>query len=161
MKKIIVGMLSFLLMIAPWSNGLFSLRERLAFDRNVVWAKIAQCVENRDVETLESMMRPWFKENISDLTTELEEFFDAIDGNIVNIIKGAEGSRTDNGIYSEDMRLGVGTDKAISYHLVIMYDVSNSKNRKEVGISAIRLATGQLGDPDRQIHFILNTPEWD
>jgi hypothetical protein len=161
LSQIIASFLAFLLMLAPWSNDLFGLRERLTFDRDAVWTKIANCVKNRDVETLESMMRPWFKENVADLTERLEQFYDAIDGDIVSIIKGAEGSRTDGGIYSEDMRFSVATDKQISYHLVIMYDVSNAKNQKELGISAIRLATGQIGAPDRQIHFILNTPEWD
>ncbi|MDR2687715.1 MAG: DUF5104 domain-containing protein [Oscillospiraceae bacterium] len=160
MNKIIAGILAFLLWLFPWSNSLFGLHAQLSFDRDAVMDKIATCITDRNVETLESMMRPWFKANVSDLRDQLTQFYDAIDGDIQSIIKGAEGSSNDGGIYSEEMRFSVATSKGISYHLVIMYDVSNTKNRTEVGISAIRLATGQIGDPDRQIHFILNTPEW-
>jgi len=160
MNKFFAGILAFLLWLMPWSANLYTWHAQYSFDRNATWTKISNCVKASDVATLELMMRPWLKDNVN-LSTEINNFYNAIDGNITSITKGAEGSSNNSGIYSEDMRFAVATDKGISYHLVIMYDVSNTKNRSEVGISAIRLATGQIGDPDRQIHFILNTPEWD
>ena len=161
MNKIIAAILSFLLWIMPWWTGLFNMRERVAFDKDDIMDKIISCVQEDDVATLESMMRPWLKENTPDLTAKITQLYDAIDGNIISMRKGAEGSRYDGGIHSVDLRFVLDTDKPEHYYLTMMYDVSNANDRKEVGISSIRLATGLVGASDRVIHFTLNTPEWD
>jgi len=119
--------------------------------------KIATYVKARDVANLESMMRPWFKNNMSNLTVKLGEFYDAIDGSITDIEKGVEGSMNDGGIHSERLSFYVNMDDQTYYNLVIWYDVSNSKNRNEVGISSIVLSTGKLG-PGYVIHFQLEVP---
>jgi len=162
MNKIIAGILSFFLWIMPWWTGLYNARERLAFDRNAVMDKIATCITNRDVGTLESMMRPWFKANVLDLTERLTQFYAAIAGDITSINKGAEGSINSGGIYTEELRFGVYTTDSTypHYYLLISYDVTNAKNKKDVGISMIRLQTGANSDPASIVHFDLRAPEW-
>jgi len=159
--KIIAGVLSFLLWIFPLSSLLGGWQARLAFDRNAVMDQIATCVAARDVVTLESMMRPWFKTNIPDLTDKLNQFFDAIDGDIVNVNKGtSQGSGNSQGIYYEELRFGIYTTDETNphYYLWISYDVSNSKNKNDVGISWIHLQTGANSDPSHIVHFLLRIP---
>jgi len=165
MTKIIAGILTFLLWIMPWWSGLSGLRERLTFDRNAVMDKIIDYVQNQDVAGLEAMMRPWFKSNTTNLTAKLGEFYDAIDGNIVTVQKGtSEGSMNDRGIRSERLNFVVHMDGDANYskyYIVIWYDVANTKDRKDVGISLLELSTGDFVlDPDYMIHFELYTPEW-
>ena len=160
MNKFIAGILSFFLWLMPWWYGLSGLRERLTFDRDAVMTKIINCVESQDVAGLESMMRTWFKTNEPDLTAKIQQFYDAINGDIINMRKGAEGSRSDGGIYSEDLRFIIDTDEPEHYYLQMWYAVSNGTNRNDLGISTIVLATGLVGAPDRVIHFDLRAPEF-
>jgi len=163
MNKILAGILSFFLWLMPWWTGLYDLRERVAFDRNAIMSKIATYVKSRDVANLASMMRPWFKDNVLDLTDKLQDFYDAIDGNIESVHIGTGlGSRDNGGVHSESLRFGVYTDDETYpyYYLLMWYDVSSSKNRNDVGIGMIELATGKTTDPEAMIHFVLKAPEW-
>jgi len=160
MNKILAGILAFFLWIFPWSNTLFGWHAQLSFDRNATMNKIISCVQNQDVAGLEAMMHPWLKTNEFDLTNKIQQFYDAIDGNITSIEKGAEGSRNTGGIYSETLNFVIDTDMSMHYYFIIMYDVSSAKNRQETGISFLQLSTGLIGDPGRVVHFVLKTPEW-
>jgi len=159
MDKILAGILTFLLWIMPWCNGLYGLRERVTFDRNVVMNEISIQVQTRNVANLESMMRPWFKNNVPDLTDKINDFYNAIDGNITSIEKGVEESMNTGGVYSERLSFYVTMDDQTYYNLVIWYDVSNTENPSEVGISVISLSKGKTVDPDYTIHFSLKAPD--
>ena len=156
-NKIIAGILAFLLWLMPWSNTLFGLHAQFSFDRNAVMDKIATCVKNRDVATLESMMRPWFKANEPNLATKLGQFFDAIEGDVISVGRGGEGSSRSQGIYSEELNFGIYTTEQTypNYYLWISYDVSNSNNKNDVGISLIHLQVGKNSDPSKVILFTL------
>jgi len=159
MNKFLAGILAFLLWLFPWSGTIYGWHAQFSFDRNAVMNSIASCVAARDVASLESMLRPWFKENVSDLTDKITQFYASIDGNITNVNKGtAQGSSADGGIRSECLNFGVYTDDATfsHYYLIVWYDVSNSKNKKDVGIRSLQLSTGDfILDPDYLIHFEL------
>jgi len=159
MNKILAGFFAFLLWIMPWWTGLFNMRERYAFDDAAVSSKIITCVKTRNIATLESMMRPWLQINTTDLSDKINQLCDAIDGNVIEFYRTrGQGSRDDSGIHSEELSFVIDTDKPEHYYFVIWYDVTNSRDRSEVGISSIRLATGLVGASDRVIHFELRVP---
>jgi len=161
MNKILAAILSFLLWIMPWWMGLFDLRERVAFDKDATMNRIADCIKARDVETLESMMRPWLKENVPDLTAKLGEFYDAIEGDVISVGRGGESTSRSQGIYCEELNFGIYTSEQThpNYYLWISYDVSNSKSKNEVGISRIYLQTKKYGDPENVVLFSMRASD--
>jgi len=157
MNKFIAGILAFLLWLMPWSVQLYGWHAQYSFDRNATMNKIATCLKSRDVATFESMMRPWFKANEPNLTIKLEQFFDAIEGNVISVGSGGEGSSRSQGIYSEELNFGIYTTEQTypNYYLWISYDVSNSNSKNDVGISLIHLQVGKNSDPGKVILFTL------
>jgi len=140
MNKFLAGILTFLLWIMPWWTGLYNTRNRLAFDATAICNEVIRCVKTRDTTTLESMMRPWLKNNEGNLSGKIEALLDCIDGDIIEIrISDMEGTRNTDGIYSVERIIIIKT-AGVLYNLRVYYDVTNSKNSKDVGISWFQLA---------------------
>ena len=138
-QQIIAAVLSFLLLIMPWSNGLLNLQNRLTFDEAATWNEVLRCLEDRDIPALESMMRPWFNENMPDLTDQLNGIFDAIDGDVTKVeISPAIYSSNGDGVSSVRKAFVIYTTGLI-HNLRVDYDVTNNRDAKDVGLSLLRL----------------------
>jgi len=143
MNKFLAGILTFLLWLMPWWTGLYNAREKLTFDMTAVCNKVIRSVENHDVATLESMMRPWIKNNVVNLTGKIEALLDCIDGEITRSgINSSEGTSNNNGIYRVGKSVYFYTAKDL-YNIRVEYDVTNSKNKSDVGISWLKLVVAK------------------
>jgi len=156
MNKIIIGILTFLLWIMPWFTPLYTALQRRTFDENVIWSAVVQCVENHDVETLESMMRPWLKNNISDLPGKIEALLDAIDGDIEGVAPLPDSFPSYyEGVSSVGKIFGIATaDEA--YSLRVVYEYTNVRDRNEIGIARMQLVRGVNG----RILADIKTPQY-
>ena len=147
MNKIIAGILSFLLWIMPWSTGIYNAHARFAFDKNAAWNRIVCCVENNDTATLVSIASPLLKSSVADLSDQIAQMLGLIDRDYTRITNSTAGTYQDSGIYGVELVLSFVYADTLRT-LVVDYDVTNSKNKNDVGISRIQLFKGRYADPD-------------
>ncbi|MCL1951790.1 MAG: DUF5104 domain-containing protein [Oscillospiraceae bacterium] len=143
MNKILAGILAFLLWLMPWWTGLYNAREKLSFDATAVCNRVINCVKAHDAATLASMMRPWLRNNVSDLTDRIEQLLDTIDGNVTEIgINRSEYTSNDAGIYRVGKHIFIYVGNTL-YNLRVYYDVTNSNDKNEVGISWLEMVVAK------------------
>ena len=144
MNKIIVAILTFLLWLMPWFTPWYTALQRRTFDENVIWSKIAQCVETNDLTTIEAMMQPWIKQNIPDLPGKIGELFGKIEGDITAVVISPEKIPQvyNQGVQSAAKVFVIGTTDEQVYHLRVVYEFANVHDRHEIGIARFQLVKG-------------------
>ena len=142
--KIIVGFLSFVLMIFPnWGNVRYAYLVRTN-SPSIVAPKVIDAIKTKNIVALESMMCNNIKQNTSDLRGEIGKMLDAIDGDIISIER-----RSGGGSYSESRSNGrkisqEGFDFTITttkqtYALGSCWETANNFNPAETGFRTLGL----------------------
>jgi len=146
-NQIIAGILSFLLMIFPWSGTLLSLYQSASFPgEKVVIQNIVDAINARDIDAIEAMFSLDTKQNTANLRGNIGALIDAVDGEII--------SETQHSGYASDES---GTGKAISrrswarrlktamqtYILDISWTIVNTSAPREVGLNSLTLSDTQ------------------
>jgi len=159
MNKFLAGILAFLMWLMPWWGALRDLHTRFSFDENAIWQQVKTCVETHDVATLESMMRPWIKNNVDGLSEKVGNLLDSVSGEITRIsIDSSIESGNDGGLYSVGKEIHIFTTEKLHY-LRIDYTVTNSRDSKDTGISRLKLFTGKLNTPEYTILAEIKAPD--
>jgi hypothetical protein len=147
MNKFLAGFFAFLLWLMPWSTGIYNAHARYAFDKDAAWSKIVSCVENNDTAAIVSMASPLLKSSIADLSDQVSQLINLIDRDYTRITNSTAGTYQDSGIYGVELVLSFVYADSLRT-LVVDYDVTNSKNKYDVGISRMQLFKGRYADPD-------------
>jgi hypothetical protein len=85
--------------------------------------------------------------NVSDLSVQIEQLLDLIQGNITQFTTFATVKGQDGGVNYRDITIGIYANDLL-YYLCVGTITSNASDRKEVGITWLKLFTGKPGQSD-------------
>lgn len=99
MTKIIIGIVSFLLVLFPFSSTLLATHQQLSFTGvQEITSDIVEAIKLNDVEAIEDMLSEETRQSIEDPQKEISIFFQAIDGEIVDVRQvGGGGESSESG----------------------------------------------------------------
>jgi len=143
LKKMIAGILAFLLTLFPSCAELQHQNQRQSFNWKTTANAIVDAINDRDIDALEEMMCLNIKENVEDLPDKIEELIDSIDGKIVRFkwhsAGGDSESRSDGKkIIQIDRSIDFKTDGG-KYDIGVVWEISNNFSPNEIGIRMITL----------------------
>ncbi len=155
-KKILISVLAFLLTIFPNNSTLLGNYQELQFiGVKSVNEIIVKAVKEKNADLIYELYCPYYKENVEDLHRKLNELFDCIDGEILEVSGGGRGSESskNNGKYyyhnrmwninfktdTYDEATAVGTHGDINYTLYVSWTISDTRNPEYVGLRSLML----------------------
>jgi len=158
-SRIWAWILSLLLLIFPsLETGNYAPK----LDVNKAVAEVMTAIQERDIDAIEAFMCKNIKDNVPNLSEEIEKLIDAIDGEITSISSTVEdgfyGSSGGKTIEQTDSFSHIDTATK-KYHLLVTWEVYNNFSFAERGIRYIRLAiiTDNEVEPLEQIARIRAT----
>ena len=175
-KKILISVLAFLLTIFPNNSTLLENYQELQFiGVKSVNEIIVKAVKEKNADLIYELYCPYYKENVEDLHRKLNELFDCIDGEILEVSGGGRGieSSKNNGKYSYHKRnwninfktdtydeaTAVGTHGNINYTLYVSWTISDTRNPEFVGLEALTLYDETVF-PSKLIYKIVADEFW-
>lgn len=150
MTKIIISILSVLLILFPFSGTLQAAYQNLTFpSEDVITSSIIDAVKSHDLAAIEEMFSERKKNNIGQLSAELQNMFNQIEGEITNVNyilgDGSESSKSGMG-YVEKGRswkfeIKTTTNK---YFLFAGWKIIDTLEPQNVGLSSLKLMDSEI-----------------
>jgi len=143
-KKLILGILAFLLTIFPGCGMLLTPYQSLTFPGEaIVTDDIMNAIVTRDIATLENMVSSDRKQTMEDLPGNIGKLIDTIEGEITDYQRSGVGYNYDKSEFGTrinrrnwDVVIETTTQ---SYTLIITWTVVNNRAPEEVGMRSISL----------------------
>ncbi len=150
MTKIIISILSVLLIFFPFSGTLQSAYQNLTFPGDdVIISNIIDAVKSEDIDAFEEMFSDDKKKNHESLSSELQNMFNQIEGEIISVDyvlgDGSESSKSGIG-YVEKGRswkfeIKTTTNK---YFLFAGWKIIDTLEPQNVGLSSLKLMNSEI-----------------
>lgn len=144
MKKILIGILSVLVALFPFSSFLVGTYQQLSFPgKYEITDEIIDAVKTNDIDAIEKMFSKETKQNLEDPQKEISEFLQNIDGEIIN-------AKYHSGVTEKD-RAGEGYVYSFrgwtiefettesTYFVQVNWIRADTKSPKNVGLNSILL----------------------
>ncbi len=150
MTKIIISILSVLLIFFPFSGTLQSAYQSLTFPGDdVIISNIIDAINSEDIDAFEEMFSDDKKKNHESLSVELQNMFNQIEGEIINVNyilgDGSESSKSGVGyvekLCSWKFEIVTTTNK---YILFAGWTIVDTLEPKNVGLSSLKLMDSEI-----------------
>ena len=149
MKKILIGILSILAALFPFSSFLVGTYQQLSFPGVLeITDEIIDAVKSNDIDAIEKMLSKEAKQRMEDPQKSISEFLQNIDGEIVDVSRiggGGESSESGAGyVYKvKTWTIKVETSQK-TYLLSPTWIIADTREPKHVGMSGMLLSDTEL-----------------
>ncbi len=145
MTKIIIGIVSFLLVLFPFSSTLLATHQQLTYPGvQIISDNIINAIKSDDIQAIKDMLSEERKQNMDDPEKSISEFIKYIDGEIVDVRQvggGGESSESGAGyVYKvKTWTLEVKTTQN-TYRLSPTWIIADTRIPENVGMSGMVLS---------------------
>ncbi len=144
-NSIILTIVTALLTIFPWSGNLQGTYQQLTFPgRDVIVDSVIEAVKHKDVKAIEEMLSESSKKRSDDLSVEIKNLIDTVEGEIVNASLYGNGDGSDYSNYgvkksNRTWKIKFETTEK-TYVLYVNWIIVDSQNPENVGLSSMSLS---------------------
>lgn len=144
MTKIIISIVSFLLVLFPFSSTLLATQQQLSFPGvQEITNDIVEAIKSNDIGAIENMLSEETKQKIEDTKKEIGAFFQTIDGQVVKTMSiggGGETSESGSGYVYKVKTWGLKIETTQNtYRIMITWVIADTKWPEHCGLVGITL----------------------